>query len=222
MAYFFLVLGIVSLLISAVLFNNDKQSPPVSQPLKPAVLLKDNKQPLTVSQPLKSESIEPEKPKLENPPTNPNKEKGDQFEDFVIQTLATLDNSVKLISQASDYHKNGISAEENKEPDLKFTLQTQAFAVECKWRQNFDNEGKITWAKDYQIANYNKFQSENKQKVLIAIGIGGSANAPEKLYLVPLYRLTKGIATENYIADFQVSGKKATLALLQKELVNRK
>lgn len=219
MAYFFLVLGVVSLLISAALFNNNKQNPPVSQPLKPAVLFNDNKQPLAVSQPLGSER---EKPKLENLPTNTNKEKGDQFEDFVIQTLATLDNSVKLISQASDYHKNGISAEENKEPDLKFTLQTQAFAVECKWRQNFDNEGKINWAKDYQIANYNKFQSENKQKVFIAIGIGGTANAPEKLYLVPLYRLTKSIATENYIADFEVSGKKATLALLQKELVNRK
>lgn len=135
-----------------------------------------------------------------------NKDKGNLFEDFVIQYIAT-NKEIKLISKVSDYHKNGVSAIENKEPDLKFEYKSTKFAVECKWRKDFKNQ-KITWAKEYQISNYNDFAQKSQQKVFIAIGIGGMPNKPNQLYIVPLYRLTQTFAAEDYIKEFAVDTDK--------------
>ncbi len=132
-----------------------------------------------------------------------NKEKGSMFEDFVIQYFCK-NKQIKLLSKVSDYYKNGVMAIENIEPDLKFIQNDKKFAVECKWRNAFiDN--KITWANEQQILNYNNYSISNNQSVLIAIGIGGKPNLPKKLYLVPLYRLTKTLATEKYIEEFEVN-----------------
>lgn len=116
------------------------------------------------------------------------KQKGNDFEDFMIQKLGSQ-SIVKFVGKVSDYHKNGISALENYEPDLKFKYKNMPFAVECKWRQAFYN-GKTNWAKDRQIKNYLNYQNTRKEKVYVALGIGGKPEAPDKLYLIPLYRLT--------------------------------
>ncbi len=131
-----------------------------------------------------------------------NKEKGNLFEDFVIQFICK-NKSIRLVGKVSDYYKNGVMASENTEPDLKFNFYEKKFAVECKWRKEFI-DGKINWATDKQIANYNKYQKTTDQKVLVAIGIGGSPDLPNKIYFVPLFRLTKTLATKNYIAEFEM------------------
>lgn len=134
------------------------------------------------------------------------KQKGDDFEDYIIQFLGKRDD-IKFVGKVSDYHKDGVSALENFEPDLKFKFHNTAFAVECKWRNSF-NAGKITWAKDYQIRNYKAYQKTKNEKVYVAIGIGGEPGAPHQLFLVPLFRLTHSFATEDYIKEFEIKDKK--------------
>lgn len=153
-----------------------------------------------------------EKSEIDLPPIS--KQKGNEFEDYVIQLLGKQ-KDVIFIGKVSDYHKNGISASENKEPDLKFKFQNTAIAVECKWRSSFKN-GNIFWAKNYQISNYNNYQNTKQEKVYIAIGIGGKPNLPAKLFIVPLFRLTKEYANEEYIKEFEILNEKDVMEILKK------
>ena len=147
-------------------------------------------------------------------PQELSKQKGNNFEDYVIKLLANQ-KDITFAGKVSDYHKNGISATENTEPDLKFKYQQRSFAVECKWRNSFKN-GNIEWAKSYQIRNYIRYQAEKKEKVFVAIGIGGKSDAPEELFLVPLYRLPKEFANESYIKEFKIENPNQLLHLLKK------
>lgn len=156
--------------------------------------------------PVKDESV---------PSISAGKQKGNDFEDYVIARMCGIEG-IKLMSKTSDYHRNGISAADNVEPDLKFSYLKHQFAIECKWRNAFV-DGKLEWAKDFQIANYNKFEQEKGIKVLVAIGVGGSAGKPEQFYLVPLYRLKYSFAKMNYIKDCLIMQDVSILTTLNKE-----
>ena len=146
--------------------------------------------------------------KKETVPLSPDeisKQKGNDFEDYMIQLLGKQEH-VNFVGKNSDYHKDGVSALENSEPDLKFKFYNKAFAVECKWRKSFST-GSITWAKDYQVSNYKNYQSTKREKVFVAIGIGGEPKAPEKLFLVPLFRLTKEYMYEDFIKEYEIKDK---------------
>lgn len=84
---------------------------------------------------------------------------------------------------------NGNYAESNKNPDIEFYFQYDSrkypFAVECKWRQRFVN-GEITWAKNYQIDNYNYYSRHNHIPVFVCIGVGGTPKEPDRMFIVPL------------------------------------
>ena len=153
-----------------------------------------------------------EKSATDLPPMN--KQKGNEFEDYVIQLLGKQ-KDVIFIGKVSDYHKNGVSALENKEPDLKFKYKNNAFAIECKWRSSF-TKGAINWAKDYQINNYKSYQNTKQEKVYIAIGIGGKPNLPAKLFIIPLFRLTKEFANEEYIQEFKILNENEVIEILKK------
>ena len=61
------------------------------------------------------------------------------------------------------------------------------FAVECKWRQDFDFfHGTIHWADEDKIRMYVKYQKDENIRVFIAIGIGGEPSNPKKLFVTPL------------------------------------
>lgn len=136
--------------------------------------------------------------------SNQNTQKGKAFEEYVID-LFLKENKIVLISRVSDFYKNGKYAQDNKTPDLKFSYKNKSFAMECKYRSSFSENNSITWATDYQIDNYKQFETNNNMKVYIAIGIGGTADAPKELYLVPLFRLTKTFAQKEYIKEFRVT-----------------
>jgi Holliday junction resolvase len=188
MTSLFLILGTICFIIAIYYWQ---KKPPV---------LKDNKSKSTISVIDKNNSSEE------------NKEKGNQFEDYVISFLHTNDD-MKLLSKVSDYYKNGKGAADNQTPDLKMLYKGTKFAVECKYRTSF-SENKIIWAKEYQVKNYFNFEKETNQKVFIAIGIGGTANKPESLYILPLYRLTRNFATKEYIREYKIVNIKEFLSKL--------
>ncbi|MBF8455601.1 hypothetical protein IV494_00265 [Kaistella sp. G5-32] len=144
-----------------------------------------------------------------------NKKKGNDFEEYIIQLLGKQ-NDIKFVGKVSDYHKNGISALENMEPDLKFKYKNVAFAVECKWRQSFGNDY-IFWAKERQIRNYNDYQKNKKEKVYIALGFGGEPSKPDHLYLVPLSVIKYETFKKEYVADFEVKDEAEILKFIKKQ-----
>ena len=176
MAIAFLILGIVFIVISIYLFT------------RPEITLSQNE----------TEVVN----RIQSKPTS--KDKGNMFEDFVIQYIAKRANGIRFIGKVSDYNKNGVFAEENFEPDLKFTSNESSFSVECKWRSNFNDDGAVIWSYPEQIERYNAYQKDNKTRVFIALGVGGSADNPHDFYLVPLYRLTKEFASAKYIVEFLI------------------
>lgn len=93
------------------------------------------------------------------------------------------------------------------EPDLKFSLVGKIFSVECKWRNQFNEKGFITWSYPGQIERYNDYQKKTNTPVFVTIGVGGTADNPEQFFLIPLYRLTKEFATQKYIEEFLVTSR---------------
>ncbi len=135
------------------------------------------------------------------------KQKGDAFENYMIQKIGKIPGAI-FVSKNSDYHQNGVSAAENRDPDLKFKIGQELIAIECKYRSSFSASGKIEWAKEYQLNNYRSFEKEKNHSVFIAIGVGGSPALPKKLYIVPLFRLTKTFAVQSYIEEFEINPSK--------------
>ena len=155
------------------------------------------------------------KEKIELTSEEISKQKGVDFEEYMIQLLGKQ-KDIKFVGKVSDYHKNGISALENFEPDLKFKHKGAPFAVECKWRKSFGN-GYISWAKDRQIKNYNNYQKNKNEKVYVALGIGGEPSKPDQLYLIPLSVLKYETFKEEYVTDFKIKEKAEIVKFLQQQ-----
>lgn len=163
--------------------------------------------------------ITTEKSPIAEQPTLSNQEKGNMFEDYVIQYLTQTNENIRLISQVSDYNKNGVFADENMEPDLKFSLAGRFFSVECKWRNQFNEKGFISWSYPGQIERYNEYQKRTDTPVFVAIGVGGTADNPHHFFLIPLYRLTKEFATKEYIEKFMITNKYILLNIIQQGIL---
>lgn len=118
------------------------------------------------------------------------KKKGDDFEKFIVQKFDKKYFRVK--EWAGDKFVKGIYADTTPQPDIllefSFKQETAEFSVECKWRQNLYRDG-VEFAKKEQFNRYKIFEKNQKIPVFVAIGIGGKAISPEKLYIVPLQEI---------------------------------
>lgn len=121
-----------------------------------------------------------------------NYKSGLDFEKFIVKKFNTKLYKVK--EWAGDKYVDGVYAETSQHPDLlmEFTgyNQNKQFAVECKWRQKSVNDG-IPFSTQEQLDRYRKFSEERKITVFMAIGLGGKGDSPEKLYIVPLNKISK-------------------------------
>ena len=123
----------------------------------------------------------------EVPETKTDKQKGDDFEKYVVQKFSKSYFSV--LEWASDKYVNGTYPKSNTHPDLilkfKFKDTDIDFAVECKYRSDYYKNG-VEWCTERQLSNYQAFAKEKGIKVFVVVGIGGVATAPEELYIIPL------------------------------------
>src|SRR5690606_33539509 len=90
-------------------------------------------------------------------------------------------------------------------PDFEFRFKGKRiveFAVECKWRKNFYNNG-VEWAKDYQLKNYKTFEQQSKKKVFIVLGVGGEPSNPENVYIIPLKSIRNNRLTQFQLEYFR-------------------
>ena len=120
------------------------------------------------------------------------KEKGNAFEKYIVQKFDQ--NYFQLLEWQGDKIVNGIYPKSTMHPDLLVRLKGKeeaTFAVECKWRQNYFKGG-IEFASDEQVKRYKTFMLEKKIPVFIVVGLGGKAEAPEKVFVIPLEKLRSG------------------------------
>lgn len=141
---------------------------------------------------------------VENEIIDINKKKGDDFEKFVVQKFNK--RFFKLKGWTGDKYVNGVYAETTLHPDLLLEHsadnQTSEFAVECKWRSDFFNNG-IVFTTPEQLTRYQDFAASRKIPVFIAIGIGGEASNPKHLYIVPLRVIKSSFIPNAILTKFQ-------------------
>ncbi len=136
--------------------------------------------------------------------------KGLQFERYIsflfphnIWVIAdrTKDSSKKL----------GRLVESDTNPDFTFRhiATGKTIAVECKFHSYF-YKGKYgdfgTWWRKEQGERYRAYGAEHKIPVFVAIGIGGDAKNPQRLFFCPLEKLNNApheFITENDLKQFE-------------------
>ena len=156
--------------------------------------------------PVKEEVKAVEKGKSKEDNYDENKAKGDAFERFVVKNFNK--KYFTLQEWRSDKYVDGIYAVSNHFPDLEviFNLKSKGvsenFAIECKWRKNYYHEA-IEWAKDYQLRNYKDYADKLKIPVFVIIGVGGEAENPNELFIVPLQKMKSNIISKTELANYK-------------------
>jgi hypothetical protein len=136
-----------------------------------------------------------------------NKAKGDAFEAYVVKHFRK--KYFTLQEWRGDKYVDGTYAISNHFPDLEVSFNfkdvNDHFAIECKWRGYFYNES-ITWAKDYQIGNYQKYAAKTKLPVYVVIGVAGEPSSPEEIYVVPLNKIKDATLTREELKPYLKEG----------------
>lgn len=135
-----------------------------------------------------------------------NKAKGAAFEKYVVQHFSR--KYFTLQEWRGDKYVDGIYAVSNHFPDLEVVFDFKAknikesFAIECKWRQNFYNNG-IEWAKDYQLKNYQDYATKLNIPVFVVIGLGGTPDKPQDVFIVPLAKMNSSTITKTELTNYK-------------------
>lgn len=119
-----------------------------------------------------------------------NEEKGYLFEAFIAKKFNR--RYFKLVDWRSDKRASDIFPESNMYPDLHYKFKnskpTKEFAIECKFRTDIFKDRFDINAE--QIKRYRIFQDERQVDVYLALGLRGTPEAPDELFLIPLKELT--------------------------------
>ena len=177
-----IIIGLASIIVGVVVLNK-KDNTPVTTPQEKTSV----------------EPIEKEKPKEPS-----DKEKGIDFEKFVVQKFSKKYFSVA--EWTSDKYVNGIYAESNNHPDLTMRFQfheiNKSFAVECKFRSDYYKDG-VEWCKEPQLEKYRKYESDKNLKVFIIIGVGGVASEPAELFIIPLDKIATTFLSKSFLSSYK-------------------
>ena len=135
---------------------------------------------------------------------NYKKKNGDDFEKFIVQKFNK--EFFRIKEWAGDKYIKGFYADTTQQPDLMIELKYKkdvfVFSVECKWRQNLFKKG-IEFAKKEQFNRYKDFEKTNNIPVFLAIGIGGKAEAPASLFIIPLKEIDNNFIHINELEKYR-------------------
>lgn len=137
--------------------------------------------------------------------TDENVKKGRMFEEFVVKKFDK--EYFKIMIWQSDKSIEGMHADANQDPDLVVRLTKNSgyykFAVECKYRTKIETEKKFEIITNSQFLRYKKYGLENNMPVFIVLGVGGTANNPNELFIIPLKDLEDSDIKYAYIKKYQ-------------------
>ncbi|WP_250632342.1 TerB family tellurite resistance protein [Rhodoflexus caldus] len=132
------------------------------------------------------------------------KQKGDDFEKYIVRKFDK--KYFTLLEWSSDKYTAGVYAKNIFHLDLKLQFKlnntVKVFAVECKYRSGYYKNG-IEWCKIHQFNGYKKFAMETRIPVFVALGVGGTADNPEDLYILPLEKVSDIFLTKEVLFPFK-------------------
>ncbi len=132
-------------------------------------------------------------------------EKGEAFEKFII---SRFDPAIyRLIEWRSDKYLPGWGFPMSSMwPDIEMQNRRtrKRFAIECKFRARPTGDA-LEWASESNIRHYNVYAETRHQPVIIAIGVGGSPDAPGDVYLVNLRRLPRPICHLQELVPYRIA-----------------
>ncbi|KAA5419048.1 MAG: hypothetical protein KHX11_10960 [Bacteroides cellulosilyticus] len=133
---------------------------------------------------------------------------GIDFEKCIVKMLNP--QYYTLQEWTGDKFIDGRFCEANCNPDITVKVNLDKldvkFAIECKWRMNFFN-GYTRIATEQQLNHYRRFQEERNITVFFALGVGGTGEQPQDIYLFPLNKIKYPILREDYIAKYLKKGR---------------
>lgn len=76
-------------------------------------------------------------------------------------------------------------------PDLRFVeiATGRSFWVECKFRAHVGPKWEVEWCSREQLTRYKRTMHKFDEKVFIAMGLGGTPQDPERIYILDLDRI---------------------------------
>ncbi len=143
-------------------------------------------------------------PTKEIPETIPDKQKGDDFEKYIVQKFSKIYFSI--VEWTGDKYVDGMYAKSNTNPDLTLRFKMKDietdFAIECKYRSDYYKNG-VEWCTEQQLQNYKTFAKDKEIGVFVAIGVGGLATAPEELFIIPLTEITGNFVNKSFLNQYK-------------------
>lgn len=128
---------------------------------------------------------------------------GLDFEKFIVSIFP---RNFKIQSWTSDKFSAGKYDARSLNPDIIVEVATPVrrrnIAIECKFHMGFCNDW-VFVAKKEQLKRYKKFQEDTGLLTFIALGVGGSGNNPEELFVIPISALKYQIAKKSYLEQFR-------------------
>jgi hypothetical protein len=132
------------------------------------------------------------------------KQKGDDFEKYVVQKFSK--SYFSIVEWAGDKYVEGMDAKSNTNPDLtlKFKMKDieTEFAVEGKYRSDY-YKNVVEWCIEQQLANYKTFATSKEIAVFVTIGLGGVPTAPEELFIIPLTKLMSNFVDKSFLNKYR-------------------
>ena len=142
--------------------------------------------------------------KKENEVASTEKQKGDDFEKYIVQKFSK--SYFSIVEWTGDKYVKGMYAKSNTNPDLTLRFKMKDaekdFAVECKYRSDYYKNG-VEWCTEQQLANYKTFATSKGIAVFVAIGMGGVPNAPEELFIIPLTELMSNFVDKSFLNKYK-------------------
>ena len=167
------------------------------------------------------QKLSDQKIKAETEVIDQNKKNGNDFEKYIVKKFDHKFFTIK--NWAGDKFVEGRYAETTQQPDLlmEFKLKGEGhlFAMECKWRERLYRGG-VEFATVEQLNRYSKFQKKEKIPVYVAIGLGGEADNPEQLFIVPLTSFESNFISKKDLSQFWKSREKDFFYNLNTEILN--
>ena len=216
MGILLIVVGAALLICGIVMVSTNNASTKPSQP-KVVVAEKHVQDSMTASAP-----AQPMQPAIEIGEIGESKdaelskkEKGNQFENFVANCFTDRNIFRVLEWNQGTTSTEGVYAESNVNPDFKIKHKFSdsfecTYWVECKY-QTRRNNGALTFH-DYQIERYRIIQRNSHVKVFMAVGVGGTPDAPASFYLIPLDSIKDHSVAATELSQYYLSEPHTRLA----------
>ncbi len=148
----------------------------------------------------------------EEEPVLTNKEKGNQFEDYIANCFKNRNIFTVLEWHQGITSSEGVYGIDSLNPDFKIRHKFRpnfnvVYWIECKYR----SAAPIIF-NEYQLKRYHKIQHDTHLKIIIVIGIGGISNSPEEVFVVPLDAISSNVMSSEQLKTFKLANPQVTFA----------